>query len=504
MAISTYLAPISKVKELITQLLISEFLIDKSQVDSLYETRIKAHFEGLKDSIYLNAETNYVDKVYRDSYYHYYSSKLFAYQRNCIRISLFNDKVDSSDFWDKDMTEKLRKNYLGFIVLRPTPPHLIGRSVISPLAKRDSDFVTCKSIFQTTANGQKFKIEGFPHSSQDNETITCAETTIWALMEYFSSKYSEYSPVLPSKIIKTLAHVSSERQVPSKGLNIAQMSFALREFGFGTRIYGKVQYGNDFESILNCYIESGIPLIIAMQNGRNIGHALLAIGREHLSNDQIDTASHIGINDPQLNSLISNKNIEILDIDSIERDIIFVDDNLPVYQRAKLSQPAIHYPDPNWHLCRITYFIAPLYTKIYLEAFQAKSYIIRFLLTGPFPLNDGTKIVLRCYLASSRSFKDKVSRNKGIGRDLKALLLETSMPKFIWIGEMSTKPLLKSKLANGIIILDATEVNWYYGHKPLVLAAYQKKYISPEDSTGKLENISLDLPNFSIYEHNLR
>ena len=97
----------------------------------------------------------------------------------------------------------------------------------------------------------KFEVKGFPHSSQDAETISCAETTLWALMEYFGNKYPEYRPVLPSDIIKTLKQVSSERQVPSKGLNIQQMSFALKEYGFGTRIYSRHQYGSSFENLLS-------------------------------------------------------------------------------------------------------------------------------------------------------------------------------------------------------------------------------------------------------------
>lgn len=56
----------------------------------------------------------------------------------------------------------------------------------------------------TKVLGVKLFIEGFPHSSQDSETITCAETTIWAAMEYFGTRYSDYKPVLPSTIIKTM------------------------------------------------------------------------------------------------------------------------------------------------------------------------------------------------------------------------------------------------------------------------------------------------------------
>ena len=56
-------------------------------------------------------------------------------------------------------------------------------------------------------------------------------------MEYFGEKYSNYKPVLPSIIINQLTSVSYERQIPSNGLNVDKISYALKEFGCGTRIY---------------------------------------------------------------------------------------------------------------------------------------------------------------------------------------------------------------------------------------------------------------------------
>jgi hypothetical protein len=138
-----------------------------------------------------------------------------------------------------------------------------------------------------------------------------------------------------------------------------------------------------------------------------------------------------------------------------------------------------------------------------LEAFEAKNFIKRFLITGPEPLLDNSEILLRFFLASSRSFKDGLCKNTSFQSDLKDIILETAMPKFIWVAELSTKNLIKQKKANGLIILDATEANIYF-NKPLVIAAYQGKVINFEESTGKLENNVLALQDFTIFEKNLK
>jgi hypothetical protein len=66
MSIATYISPITNGEKLITKLLQDEFAIDSETAKYIYERSVKNHFDRLKDSIYLLAETNYVDKVYRD------------------------------------------------------------------------------------------------------------------------------------------------------------------------------------------------------------------------------------------------------------------------------------------------------------------------------------------------------------------------------------------------------------------------------------------------------
>lgn len=505
MNVSIYIEPIKRADELIKLLLNQEFGISDVNSNYIYEYRIKKHFERLNDSLYLVAETNYVDKVYRDSYYHYYSSKLSPYKRNCVRISLFSDKIDLGDFRNEEQKEKLQALYLGFIVLRPNEPYIIGRSVISPSALKEKDFCCCITTFHNTVNSVKLTVEGFPHSSQDTETLACAETTLWALMEYFSHRYPEYKPTLPSKIVKTLSQMSFERQIPSKGLNIQQMSFALKEFGFGSRIYGESQFGTDFNLLLSCYIESGIPLIIAMENssdGGTIGHALLCVGHEKVTDEMIDKLSEAPITSKYLRETAASSNIKFYDYDSVSKRFLFIDDNHPVYQKAFLDYPATHY-EKAWHNCKISYFIAPLYPKIHLDAFEAKNFVNLFVVTGPAPLVNGTNILLRVFLTSSRSFKDKLAFNKSFSNDVKDLILEMAMPKFIWVAELSTKELIKNAKANGLIIFDATEANTY-DFKPLIIAAYQSKVINFEEHNGKIEIKNIPLNEFSIFENNLR
>ena len=212
MTIKTSFCPVATAHIDLLPLIIEHFQVSQNSQGRIQKD-IKEHFDQLSGNCYFVVEAPYVDKVFRDSFYSYYSSKLIPYKRDCIRISIFDGEISKDDFvpFQEENYEALWHRYRGFIILRPTEPNIIGRSVIAPKALRNHSLEICQTGFDTTTNGLKFRVHGFPYSSQDSETITCAETTIWAIMEYFGHRYPEYKPVLPSSIISTLNRTAEER-----------------------------------------------------------------------------------------------------------------------------------------------------------------------------------------------------------------------------------------------------------------------------------------------------
>lgn len=481
----------------LVSLLISKFEIAKSDAEENYKDKILPHLENLKDDLWFLVEFPYVDKVYRDSYYNYYSSKLYSYKRDCIRVSIFSFKIEEDQFRMEKLRKKLESSYLGFFVIRPLTPQSWGRSAISPKAIKHNNFIICQTPIGSAVNAVKMQVSAFPHSSQDSETITCAETTLWAIMEYFGHRYPEYQPVLPSKIHKVLSGKKTERQVPSLGLFPTDISFALKEFGFGSRIYSEEQFQNDFLSILAIYVESGIPVVVLLENNP-INHAVLCVGRAQFDHSQLRTAplEVIKFDDGSIfNYKLNSK---------IDRDFVFVDDNLPVYQRASLFKPCANYTDEKWNKCHISHLVVPLYSKIYLEAFEAKTFILQY--TATFltdKITNDSPIFFRIFLASSRSYKDSVAIDDFMDSNTKELVLDTPMPKFIWVAELSDEILIKKKLARGLILLDATEAN-LQNNKPLLLSAFKKEFHTWDERGGDLTKIMIDLKSFKIYTNNLQ
>ena len=444
-------------------------------------------------------EYPYTDKVYRNSFYHYYASKLYAYKRDCIRVSIFQKGIEQAHFRDDAKSDLLSKSFLGFFIIRPLTPALLGRNALDKAVfQHGKNFLIMTAPISAAINGVKLIVNSFPHSSQDSETISCAETTLWSLMEYFGNKYPEYKPILPSKIHEILSFRKPERQVPSKGLELMDISFALKKFGFGSKVYTRSEFGDHFFNLFRIYIESGIPVVTTLQ-GSGIGHAILCVGRREFIAKDLDTIEpvEVTLSDP------AKDNVSLYFNSRIDREFIFIDDNWGAYQPASLSSPCAHYRSANWLSCRITAFVVPLYSKIYLEAFQVESYMLTYIKNYLQKYFDGgEKIFFRMFLASSRSFKGHLAYNSALSDDAKEVFVSCTMPKFIWVAELSDLELIKEKKGKGLIILDATEVN-IRDNKPLILSVFQNVLTIWNDQLGELEDIPLHLDHFDIYTNNL-
>ncbi|MDZ7767200.1 MAG: hypothetical protein U5K00_22770 [Melioribacteraceae bacterium] len=189
------------------------------------------------------------------------------------------------------------------------------------------------------------------------------------------------------------------------------------------------------------YVESGIPIVVAMDDrDRGTGahaHALLCVGREKFKTNMLKGLK---------------KNNGIYGLDEVEKKFVFIDDNHSPYQLATLSNPRRQLLDKSWHNCRINSFIAPLYPKIYLDAFKAKNCAIALLnnLRAPFNFDD---IYMRFFLASSRSYKNYLALNRELNDEIKNLFIDEPMPKFIWVGELLSKDTISDEECIGLIAL---------------------------------------------------
>lgn len=451
---------------------------------------IRSFLNTLREELRVVIETGYVDMVYRDCYYNLYSRKRKAYSRDCVRLSFFEpsslfDNIETVGYveYSSEFVNFLHDNYRGFLVLRPLPNgnECIGRNCLDVRAKKCNDFRICKSKMSSSCLGVKLSVEGFPHSSQDGEYMTCAETTVWGIVEYYGYKYPDYRPVLPSSLLNFLTDHSYERVTPSHGLNSMHISSLLKQQGFETLMYSNGGfYGKGsrqtFEEIFVCYIESGFPLAVCLENENDQeyeGHAVICIGRK-----EIDCAE----------DLKKEKGDFYFKWYKHVHNIIFSDDNFPPYKVTTFLNPLRYYNNVDNFLAKatITGFIVPLPKKVYLkaeDAIDASEYLARSILNVP------EDSLLKTFLVSCRSYRNYLATCPELNDDLKGCFLGMNFPKFIWITEIATRDDYKNSKVSGVILLDATGDQYGAPISLLMGSYYNEKVYFLKKKVKKLNSL---------------
>jgi hypothetical protein len=404
--------------------------------------------EELNDGVGFVLEFPYIDKHYRDSYYCYHAAKFENLTRDCIRVHLFEESIkNNQQLFSESMSGA--KKYLGFFIIRPLARFPLGRSLICPKALKKHNFVCCLAKGRVSLLGIDLTVCGFPHVAQDTETHSCAESSLWSIFEYFSAKYPQYNPQLPSQIVNDLTHFSSHRLLPSKGLTVPELMKCLQSNGHSCLIYHKGESEEKFFSLIQIYIESGIPILMALA-GEGAGHAVLAIGH--------GMAPDYPVPEGQI----------WRDICFFSKPLILIDDNMPPYQMVNPEAPAKQYSNTSLQQMSIQSFIVPLHRHMNLDAERAFSLVSSILNDKKVGLETaGDKWLTRLFLTSSRSFKHILLNEKPLDAKLSRLLIFMAYPKFVWICELYKTGDFTRKICSGLVILDATGGNsltsvlWY-------------------------------------------
>lgn len=427
--------------------------------------------DKLRDDLCVLVEYPYVDRVYTDTYYSYFATKNSSYSKYSMRLSFFEAPIP--DTLSPEYLELVEKSYLGYLTVRPTLPKVIGRSVICPTALKHSDMKVCGAEFDVTVSGVKAVVQGFPHISQDTEKMTCAESTLWSVMEYFGTRYPDYRPILPSEIHNLLDRLSVDRSTPSTGLSAQQFSFALKELGFGVMTYQQTKKVK-LKAVIKTYVESGIPVIALIENNDGLKHAVSIIGRMAIGKDLIakvktktlklrkdgaDVSEEESEEGEKEQEGVEVQEFNVCEFTEIQADYVYMDDNLPAYSISSLDDPTRNYDqklrEGKWKGCYISQIVVPLHKKVYLEAVGAMGVLNNSLYGFQKVVNKAPW--KKTFLTSSRSFKHAVHLNSQMKKDARGILLGIAMPKFIWVMELSTKKEFEKGMASGLVIIDATE-----------------------------------------------
>ena len=463
----------------------------------LKEILTKSIIKGLSELINVMSfpltiiyDNYYVDSIYRDEYYSFFSKKHFEISRNTKRLIFVKNKHEKEEFLDNNSIEhkKIEEDLIGMVVIKPT--QTLGRMLINPFKLNIPPCYVRTTNFEISILGKLYLLEAFPFSGQDSEVMTCAEVNIWQIMEYFGSRYKNYRTILPSEMFELVMDTSDVRLLPSDGLTVEQESHVFMKCGLSPKIYYKRSEYDDgefmksyeqyrsaptFEEILHFYVESGIPILVNLRekgNKEGDNHCITCIGHSLKEETSvIDDSNLIELSQKHLidseESKVYNK-LDVLGSWYSCAGYVILEDHSTPYQVKNLNnlkfadcEEAITY--------EIESFVAPLYKHVFMAAEDAYEIVINLIDKTSDGIIEGLrrnglgapyKIVIRLYLATSRSYKNfRIEHAQKL--EEKVFYSQIALPKFIWVCEYGTTCSYSNHKSLGEFVLDATSAKYH-------------------------------------------
>ena len=156
--------------------------------------------------------------------------------------------------------EHLNGSYLGFVVVRPLPEAVIGRTVLATYQRADSRQYATRS-YDVNLFGLKLSLDSLAYQQQDNVVAACATVALWTAF-HKTSKLFDHPLLRPAEITAAANRVQgSGRAMPSRGLRADQIFAAIRRVGLEP-VAETVKESTALMSLLKGYLDFGLPVIL--------------------------------------------------------------------------------------------------------------------------------------------------------------------------------------------------------------------------------------------------
>jgi hypothetical protein len=414
-------------------------------------------------------EHEYVDHDYLDDYASFYAKCFTPYRRFCRRAHFWKTDIKQFDiekaiiYQNEEILKILGDDYLGFLVIKPLPEALIGRTVLSRYDDEGGKR-KIKTIrpYKVNLFGLQLEIESLAFQEQDTVMAACATTAIWSAFHKASHIFHTSIPT-PSDITKSATkYIQTTRPIPTHGLNVEQMCYAISENGLTPEVQ-PINIDTSINSLIYSYVSADIPVVLGYRiYGKPLRHAVTVCGyrlEERPSNNS-------ETNDPDLDINLIGRRIS---------ELYVHDDNLGPFSRLRcidagsIGQSSKINPrifvretddDRNEGLtCIPEVVLTPIYHKIRLRFNDILGAIRLFAkyfdAVGINKIDedhpDGIEWEIR--LCDVKKYRKKIIDSNSIEKDIKKSILFRNMPKFLWIGSAM---LGKKRLFS--FIADATNV----------------------------------------------
>lgn len=215
-------------------------------------------------------ERQYVDRDYLADYSAYYVRCFPGYERFCTRLHFF-----SSTFTEADLDallrleasavseESLKASYLGFIVVKPLPETVIGRTCLAtyPSDNNRRSYPIVQDV-DASLFGILLRVRSLPFQEQDQAVAACATSALWSIFHGTGRLFQHPIPS-PVEITNVAMEQRPLERFTTHGLNVTQMARAIRNLGLEPAP-SRVREAHWLRSVSYGYLRGRVPFLLAV------------------------------------------------------------------------------------------------------------------------------------------------------------------------------------------------------------------------------------------------
>ncbi len=384
-------------------------------------------------------EEPYTDADFLDDYTAYYARCFSSYGRWCRRLHFFSRSFDGEEFKGLvDHQSSLQSDYLGFVVARPLPQAIIGRSVLRTFAPEGRRFFPVAKKYRVNLFGLDLYVEGLAFQEQDTVLAACATVALWSAFQKTGDLFG--SPI-PTPAVITRAATQAEhfgRPIPQHGLRIEELCNAIRHNGLEPEVVDLERTSKvPLASLLYGYLHMGLPAILCVEIPKVGHHAITLTG----------CSIQQQIQRPRREWIVPMTGARI---DKFYGHDDQVGPNARLTVRASPSGFSERHPirfESSWvdgngepFLYPVA-VVLPVYNKIRLTFLDLQSWIapLHTVLAGVFPDSHG--IEWDVHLTLSNDYKKELRSDRGLVDSARSNLLFSPHPRFWWRATMTYRGL---------------------------------------------------------------
>lgn len=410
------------------------------------------------------AEFDYIDHDYLEDYSNYYVKCFHDYDRKCARLHFFQATFTKEALFGILAGEdccQLKDGYLGFIVVKPLPKTIIGRTCLKTYSSESRRAYPIAREYVANLFGLDLKVVTLAYQEQDSVAAACATSALWSV---FHGTGVLFHHPIPSPIEITKAALekapAEQRNLPNKGLTLEQLGHAIREVDLDPFM---VRATNEYvlKSTAYGYLRAGIPIYFSIRlfdgpeflgghgvalGGYSIdgkgpipmpgsGFLLRAsrIEKFYVHDDQVGPFARMGFDNGVVTTLdANNKPITLPSMNSSWRG-----GNGRAVPNAILI--------PLYHKIRIPYEV--VHDMVF--ALDAQLEIYRASVAPLLP----QRLEWDIFLSRVNVLKSEILKSPHLAPTLRPNVLTTKLPKYVWraIGYLGDAPVIE-------FLFDATDI----------------------------------------------